>query len=300
MTWFKVDDKLYGHRKVAELGADVGAMALWVVAGSWSADQLTDGWIPQYIVPTLLPVSKARALRFAAALERVGLWDAATRSDSKMNHPDSKMVQTSTQNVRGDVPGWQFHGWNERGRQPTSSQVLADREANAKRQADFKERKRGAGNAVTGGVTNGVGNEAPPRPDPVLPTEVPQQRAGGRPPAPEGIPVWAVPLVDQLTAEGFVVAWDLGFVDWDRVRVAIDKSGVPALVQHVKRRNASAKTPAYSARAWLRDWSTLPTLNAGAAIEPLAVLRSAPANGTDLGGDEHMARFLARSEGTLT
>ena len=39
MTWFKVDDKFHSHRKVAALGADVAALSLWVVAGSWSADQ---------------------------------------------------------------------------------------------------------------------------------------------------------------------------------------------------------------------------------------------------------------------
>lgn len=152
MTWFKVDDKFHSHRKIAALGTDAAALSLWVVAGSWSADQLTDGWIPEYIVPRLLPVSKVRAFRFASALELCGLWD---RSE-----PDSE-------------PGWQFHGWNDRGRQPTSAQVLADREANAVRQAAFQERKKADRNGVANGVMNGVANEAPTRPDPTpkkLPT----------------------------------------------------------------------------------------------------------------------------------
>jgi hypothetical protein len=294
VTWFKVDDKLHSHRKVAALGTDVGAMALWVVAGSWSADHLTDGFIPRYIVPTLLPVSKARALRFAEALERVGLWDAVNHPDSKMNHPDAKMVQTATRNVRDLESGWQFHGWNERGRQPTSAQVLADREANADRVSAFRERQKTKRNAVTNGVTNGVRNEAPTRPDPVLPTEVLQQRAGAREIAPGGnIPVWAIPLVDTLTAQGHVVSWDLGLVDWDRVRVAIDKSGIPAMVAHVGKRAATAKTQAYSARAWVRDWSMLPALSVGAALEPLPQL---PLD-NELGGDAHMQRFLARHAG---
>lgn len=145
MTWFKVDDKFHSHRKIAALGTDTAALALWVVAGSWSADQLTDGWIPEYIVPRLLPVSKTRAFRFASALELCGLWD---RSE-----PDSE-------------PGWQFHGWNERGRQPTAAQVLADREANAVRQAAFQERKKADRNGVDNGVMNGVANKAPSRPVP--------------------------------------------------------------------------------------------------------------------------------------
>lgn len=145
MTWFKVDDKFHSHRKIAALGADVAALSLWVIAGSWSADQLTDGWIPEYMVPRLLPVSKARAFRFASALELCGLWERSG--------PDSE-------------PGWQFHGWNERGRQPTATQVLADREANAIRQAAFQERKNAARNGITNGVMNGVANEAPSRPVP--------------------------------------------------------------------------------------------------------------------------------------
>lgn len=44
MTWFKVDDSFYDHPKVFD--APDCALALWVRAGSWSARNLTDGFVP--------------------------------------------------------------------------------------------------------------------------------------------------------------------------------------------------------------------------------------------------------------
>jgi hypothetical protein len=66
MTWFKVDDGLAFHAKVVQAGNP--AMGLWVRAGSWSAQQLTDGFIPQQIALTLGTKGQA------ATLVTVGLW----------------------------------------------------------------------------------------------------------------------------------------------------------------------------------------------------------------------------------
>lgn len=117
MTWFKVDDKFHSHAKVARLGDDSDALALWVVAGSWSADQLTDGWVPAYVARKLDPDYARRA----AALVRVGLWEEAEREDEK---------------------GWVFHGWNEPGRQPTAEQVKTEREQKSARQQRWREKHR--------------------------------------------------------------------------------------------------------------------------------------------------------------
>lgn len=146
MTWFKVDDRFHSHQKVLMLAADgeLAALGLWVIAGSWAADQLTDGWIPQYVASRL----DADFAIHADALVRVALWEC---------------------DVRNGIAGWQFHGWNEEGRQPTAEKVLADRKATADRVARFRDRKS---NGVTNDVTNG--RVTLPRPDPtkVLPTEV--------------------------------------------------------------------------------------------------------------------------------
>ncbi|MBM6981203.1 MAG: hypothetical protein I3I97_03010 [Bifidobacterium thermophilum] len=47
--WFKVDDSFFSNPKTAMLSD--GATALWLRAGSWSAQQLTDGFIPARMVP---------------------------------------------------------------------------------------------------------------------------------------------------------------------------------------------------------------------------------------------------------
>lgn len=98
MTWFKVDDNLAFHPKV--LAAGNAAMGLWVRAGSWCAQQLTDGFVPDTILPSLGTRAAAKQL------EAAGLW------------------------VRLDG-GWGFHEWAER--QPLRSQVETERAAARKR-----------------------------------------------------------------------------------------------------------------------------------------------------------------------
>lgn len=49
MAWFKVDDKFHDHPKARRAG--LAACGLWLRAGSWSADQLTDGFVPDDVLP---------------------------------------------------------------------------------------------------------------------------------------------------------------------------------------------------------------------------------------------------------
>ena len=89
MAWFKVDDGFWAHPKVLMLSPEAGW--LWLRAGSWSAQQLTDGFIPR-AVDQLLGDDGT----LAAQLVDVGLWEVL---------PD----------------GWAFHGWDEF--QPTRNEV---------------------------------------------------------------------------------------------------------------------------------------------------------------------------------
>lgn len=109
MTWFKVDDGLWGHPKW--LATPVSARGLWVTAGSWSACNLTDGVIPRHVLPALGGKPKD-----AAALVQAGLW------------------------IERDSGGWLFHEWNQPGRQPTKEAVMAEREAAAERQRRAREK----------------------------------------------------------------------------------------------------------------------------------------------------------------
>jgi hypothetical protein len=121
MPWFKVDDDLAFHRKIVAAGN--AATGLWVRSGSWSAQQLTDGFIPGHMVPLLGTAAQA------ARLVKVGLW----------------------LEVDG---GFQFHQWNENGRQPTSASVRESRERAAERQAKWRAAK--SANAQVSEVRNGV------------------------------------------------------------------------------------------------------------------------------------------------
>jgi hypothetical protein len=52
--WMKIDDRLHTHRKTravtrsaSDKRRDIAPMGLWVAAGSWSAQNSTDGWVPE-------------------------------------------------------------------------------------------------------------------------------------------------------------------------------------------------------------------------------------------------------------
>lgn len=134
MVWFKVDDNFAFHPKT--LAATNSAIGLWVRAGSWCGANLTEGRLPADLISTLGGLK-----RDARKLVEVGLWDE----------------------VDG---GYQFRNWEEF--QPTKAQVDAEREANRKRQAEYRARKR---NGVTDTVTNGATNGTPTRPDPTRPNK---------------------------------------------------------------------------------------------------------------------------------
>ena len=137
MTWFKVDDNLAFHQKV--LIAGNAAMGLWVRAGSWCGQQLSDGFVPDKVV-SMLGTPKE-----AAALVDCRLWDR----------------------VKG---GYRFHQWEDH--QPTRAEVEAKREADRQRKADWRASKSSQrDSARTDAVTpRGVREESalpvPSRPDP--------------------------------------------------------------------------------------------------------------------------------------
>lgn len=139
MPWFKVDDRLADHRKARKAGTC--AMGMWVLAGSWAAAHLTDGWVPRDVA--LRYGTQRQAERLVAA----GLWEPGE--------------------VDGE-PGWFFHEWSEH--QPTRKEVEQKRLRAAERQAKWRA-KNGEGAGRDGesrryeGVSNSVSNAAP---DPTL------------------------------------------------------------------------------------------------------------------------------------
>lgn len=147
MAWFKVDDGLHASRKFLSIPRRYrfAAVGVWTVAGSWCADQLTDGRVPDYMieewgVPPMAPT----------VLVEAGLWE-----------------RTSS--------GYLFCNWSTY--QPRKQDVEAEREASRARMKELRERRRqskprdsGADGEVFGRtVANGsenVRNPDPTRPDP--------------------------------------------------------------------------------------------------------------------------------------
>jgi len=71
MTWFRVDDALHSHPKA--MAAGLAPMGLWTIAGSWSNANLTDGFVPDYMLPRFAEGASEHAEKLVA----VGLWRRA-------------------------------------------------------------------------------------------------------------------------------------------------------------------------------------------------------------------------------
>ncbi|MGO4974586.1 hypothetical protein [Bifidobacterium boum] len=118
MAWMRVDDKLHSHPKRHQAG--LRAMGVWVIAGSWCADHLTDGHVPAGMLPAL----GARPAD-ARTLVQAGLWDE----------------------VEG---GWQFHDWVQIN--PSRADIESRRESERQRVAEWRA-KRAQLRAIKGGAS---------------------------------------------------------------------------------------------------------------------------------------------------
>lgn len=76
--WFKVDDGFHSSKKLLSIPKRhrLAAAGLWVVAGSWCGDQLTDGHVPDY----MLKEWGATPALVNALLES-GLWEAVENAN---------------------------------------------------------------------------------------------------------------------------------------------------------------------------------------------------------------------------
>jgi hypothetical protein len=110
VPWFRVDDTFAFHAKVVAAGN--AACGLWVRAGTWSMQTLSDGFVPTQVARQLGTRAEARRLVDA------GLW------------------------IEKD-DGYLFHEWTQR--QPSRAKVQSDREANADRLRKWREKKREEG-----------------------------------------------------------------------------------------------------------------------------------------------------------
>jgi hypothetical protein len=110
VPWFRVEDNFHAHPKVVAAGN--AAIGLWLRAGCWAAQHLTDGHVPKTLLPAL-----GGTAREVKRLVDAGLWKAS-----------------------GD--GWEFHDWNDY--QPSRVQVMARREEERQRLAKLRSHRRKA------------------------------------------------------------------------------------------------------------------------------------------------------------
>jgi hypothetical protein len=108
MPWFKADDKLHEHRKPRIAGK--AAMGVWILAGSWSADNTQDGFVPERVL------SRWGTKRDAAALVAAGLWCPGEHEGES---------------------GYWFHDWPEY--QMTKDEVEANRAAARERMRKLRK-----------------------------------------------------------------------------------------------------------------------------------------------------------------
>lgn len=161
MTWFKVDDTFFCHPKV--IGLDMAARGLWVTAGSWCAQQLTDGVIDEKQIRTIGGTRKQ-----AEKLVAAGLWRV---EDVPADAP--RTLRERSANARR----YAFNDWRDF--QPTRDDVLAKRqEARDRMAAARAKRSKTSGNGEmfartdderSANVRSSGLRERSPYPDPTRP-----------------------------------------------------------------------------------------------------------------------------------
>lgn len=154
MVWVRLADDFTDHPKVVAAGPLAGW--LYICGLTYSNRYLTDGFVPSGQVRRMADVDNPMGL--AALLVEVGLWEP----------------------VKGGFRIHDYHGY-----QPSAEEVKREREETARRQAEYRARKR---NGSSNGVTNDERLGAPARPvpgpvnpipDPVTPPKPPPQAGGG-------------------------------------------------------------------------------------------------------------------------
>ena len=167
MVWVKLDDQFTENPKVVQ----AGPLAGWLhVSGIvYCGRNLTDGFIPLAMVSRL------------ATFENISVTTGGTPGLYSVGH-DIECTELVDRLVAIGLwevvdGGYVIHDYLDYN--PSKADVLAQRNANTKRQADWRERHRdGDGkfqrdsvdtNSVTNGVTNGVSNNRP------VPVPVPER-----------------------------------------------------------------------------------------------------------------------------
>ncbi|MFE4059488.1 mucin-2 [Streptomyces sp. NPDC059096] len=283
MTWFKVDDTAHAHPKLLKAGN--AALGLWVRAGAYAAQHLTEGVIPGVVAQLYGTAPQARKLVAS------GLWHPHGHDCTRCKQPpagdfvmhDFLIYNPSRARVEDDrarAAERQQRARDRAAEQRNQERNPLDSSANRRRtdhdptpenressanQIEFPDEIAGQG---YGSQRDGLDPSRSPRPDPTRPAVPPsevQQASYGPTPA---VPANCRPLRDALTAAGVVVEWSLAEAEWFRLEAIVKRTAVPALVDHAREQWRRARSRPRSARYFLPGWTALPPVPADGPTSP--------------------------------
>lgn len=158
MTWFKMDDGFANSKPVLRIPRRyrLQAVGLWALAGTWSAKEETDGFIPEYVLEEFCGTPG-----IANQLVQAGLWEIVEGSSK------DRVGILSAVSDNPQLPGWVFRNWGKY--QPTKAELEENREKERVRKANYRKSQRdtqGTGAGQTEGHQQESGHPDPTRPDP--------------------------------------------------------------------------------------------------------------------------------------
>ena len=134
MAWLKVDDRFCLNSKAIKVWTtNPAALGLWLMGGSWTANQMEDGFIPSHVIAML------GSAELADVLMDAGLWSFdATRDGFLMNdflkyNPSRAELEAKTEQKR--VAGKAGGKQSASRRQANAKQKRSKREAESKPEA---------------------------------------------------------------------------------------------------------------------------------------------------------------------
>ncbi|MEH6373646.1 mucin-2 [Streptomyces sp. KLMMK] len=308
--WARLDDGFHSHPKIIRAGNAAAGLLVRVI--SYAGQHLTDGIVPGAVVREYGTAPQIRKL------SAVGLLHTAGHECARCPQPDP-----------GDYLVHDFLDTN-----PSRARVNADRERAAERQREARAAKTAAASgtnrarSTSGSRPKRTRNDAdstphspaapqvkgvrhagrlagahadPTRPDPSSipdgieqsPLHPPQRTATG--PEAAGVPAFAQPLADQLTAAGCHVGWRTDSSDRDALRRHLDRIPADRLVD-AARRAWNPANPPRTIRYLLKVWDALPDTptDAPAAPTPGPVVERHQA-----AADDQFARAMERARARM-
>ena len=273
MPWVKLEDRFPSHRKVALLSDR--AFRLHVSAICWCAENLTDGRVSDRELPLVAHIRGIKAT--AKQLEDAGLWDRVeggweihdyldynpsreqVTAERKKNAERQERVRQRkngkpTPPTDGDRNGRSNGVTRDGETQP--GDTTATRRRHDGDTTEHSNRSVLNEESQVSAIRNGVTNDAPARPVPVVPTDV--GTTAGWAGRKNGFPDALQPLAEGLAAAGLgAVAWDIRkFTDWERIRIQVERLGVDLMVRSAATAAQQRGEPD-SVTAWIGRWESL-------------------------------------------